>query len=79
MKLLGIFENERSAILYEKRKPTGIFNLPRDFVYLRHVLIKNDSFIVLDKSIHHDEAPSYFGVARGEINFQIIHIKKLSK
>jgi hypothetical protein len=78
-KLLGVYTTERSAIIYEKRKPASLFSLARDFVYLRHVLVKEGTLMILDKSIQHEDAPQYFGVVRGELNFQIIHIKKLKE
>ncbi len=43
--MIEVFKNERSAIIYEKRKSASMFSLARDFVYLRHVLFKDNVLI----------------------------------
>jgi hypothetical protein len=73
-KIISVIQSERSAIMYEKRKQYGLFYLPRDFVYLRHVVKLNDAFYILDKSVEHEEMPQSIKVVRGEINYQLIQI-----
>lgn len=43
--------------------------LPRDFVYLRYVTYRGNDILIVDKSIEVEDAPPYFKVIRGEINY----------
>ena len=56
-RIISVIQSERSAIIYEKRKQYGLFYLPRDFVYLRHVIKLNNAIYILDKSVEHEEVP----------------------
>lgn len=56
-KYVTLIQSEKSAIIYEKRKQYGLFYLPRDYVYLRYVYEEDGSFMIVDKSIEHEECP----------------------
>jgi len=45
-------------------------------VYLRNVYEQDGTFVIVDKSIEHEECPQYIRVIRGEINYQIIRIER---
>ena len=52
-----MFRSDASVVIYEKRKQYGMFYLPRDYVYMRHVFKKEGDLFVIDKSVDHDETP----------------------
>jgi hypothetical protein len=56
-RIISLIQSERSAIIYEKRKQYGLFYLPRDYVYLRHVVKVKNALYIIDKSVEHEEAP----------------------
>ena len=66
-KVLNVMRNERTAIIYQKHKAVGIMYRPRDFVYLRHSFIQNETYYIIDKSIEYESLPHSMSVIRGEI------------
>ncbi|KAL4482280.1 hypothetical protein ABPG72_018061 [Tetrahymena utriculariae] len=66
-KVLNIMKNEQTCIIYQKHKGIGIMYRPRDFVYLRHAFVKDQSYYLIDKSIEYDSIPSIMSIVRGEI------------
>ena len=74
---IGLIHSQNSAVIYERRNQYGYFYLPRDYIYLRHSFEIDGTYFIIDKSIEHDECPSYIKIIRGEINYSITRINKI--
>lgn len=81
LKILSIIQYNKSAIIYEKRKPYGRLYLPREFVYMRYMYDSKNSLIIVDRSIDYNDIPhSFFNpTIRGTIFSNIIYISKTNE